>query len=204
MTQASLGSPVALHTLLTLSVAGVVDASFVTQTDGSENVYLVSSLAPPSGQNPGTPTAAQNAAALALVNNGRSRHVGRPYSVENPTATLYSVVMTAYYDATVTPDLAALQTAVGDALKAFVIASRRLGVSIARSNLEGAAKVEGVSYVSGAMYTDDITMSSPMALDLLDPTDDSIFYTCADEVNNVADLASGTNGEINLIWSALS
>ena len=203
LTQASLGSPVALRTLLTSSVDGAVDASFITQTDGSQKIYLVSSLAPPGGENPGIPTAAQNAAALALANNGRSRHVGRPYSVENPTATLYSVVMTVYYDAAATPDLAALQARVGDALKVFVVASRRLGASIARSNLEGAAKVEGVSYVSGAMYTDDITMASPVALGLLDPTDDSIFYTCTDEVNNVTDLSSGTNGEINLIWTAL-
>ena len=54
------------------------------------------------------------------------------------------------------------------------------------------------------MYTDDLSGGSPMALTLLDPTDDSIFYTCAAETNNVDDLASGANGQINLIWSALS
>ena len=135
LTQPSLGSPVALRDLLELSVEGVADVSFITQADGSQKVYLVSSLAPPSGQNPGIPTAAQNAAALALVNNGRSRHIGRPFAVESPTATLYAVVLTVYYDASATPDLAALQARVAGALESFVVASRRLGVSIALSNL---------------------------------------------------------------------
>ena len=202
LTAPSLGSPVALRSLLTLSVDGVADVSFITQNDGSQNVYLVSSLDPPTGELEGVPTAAQNAAALALMNNGRSRHIGRPFTVVTPTATRYSIVLTVHYDAAAVPDLPALQESVGDALEAFVIASRRLGVSVPLSGLYTAAMVEGVSYVSGAFYTADLN-SNPAAMVLLDPTDDSIFYSCAAAVNNVDDLASGTDGEINLIWSAL-
>ena len=203
LTEPSLGSPVALTDLLTHAVEGVVDVSFITQNDGSQNVYLVSALAPPMGQYPGFPTAAQNAAALALVNGGRSRHVGRPFRVVNPAAILYSVVLTVYYDPEATPDVAALQGRVNEALEAFVVSSRRLGQEIAQSNLYDAAKVNGVRYVAGAFYTEDITSGRPAPLELLDPANDSIFYTCADRVNAVGALSEGTNGEINIIWTAV-
>ena len=204
LTEASLGSPVALRDLLTLSVDGVADVSFVTQSDGSQNVYLVSELDPPSGENPGIPTTAQNAAALALMNNGRSRHVGRPFTVVGPTATLYSIVMTVYYYAGATPDVGALQTRLGESLEAFVVDSRRLGVALAQSNLYDAARVEGVSYVAGAFYTDSLQSGNPTPLELLDPADSSVFHTCAASVNTVAMLSAGADGEINLIWTALS
>ena len=201
--EASLGSPVALKALLTGSVAGVTDAAFITQPDGSQNVYLVSSLAPPSAMEQGTPTAEQNTAALALVNGGRARHVGRPFAVVTPTAMVYSIVMTVSYLALETPVLGDLQAAVATAIGEFVVASRKLGETVDLSNLYVAASVAGVDHVDGDFYTDDITMPNPSPLDELDPADASVFYTCAETANHVADLASGTNGQINLIWESL-
>ena len=201
--QASLGSPVALEDLLTGSVAGVTDVGFITQPDGSQNVYLVSSLAPPSGTEQGTPTPEQNAAALALVNGGRARHIGRPFAVVAPTATLYSIVLTVSYLSAQTPVLGDLQSAVATAIGGFVVASRKLGETVDLSNLYVAASVAGVDHVDGDFYTDDLTMSNPVPLEELDPADASVFYTCAETVNNVDDLASATTGQINLIWEAL-
>lgn len=203
LTAPSLGSPVALRDLVVLSIDGAADVSFVTQNDGSQQVSLVSSLAPPAGQLGGIPTAEQNAALLALLNNGRSHHIGRDFSVATPTALAYTPVLTVYYYASETPDFAALQTRLADSLEAFVVSARRLGVPITRFDLYVAAEVAGVTYVEGGFYTDDITSGRPTELEILTPANKSTFYSCEAQVNHVANLAAGTNGEINLIWTEI-
>ena len=204
--QASLGSPVALRSLLLLEVDGIVDATFIRQSNGSQNVYLVSGSAPPSGSLQGAATPEQGSAVETLLNAGDKAHSGTTFAVVAPTITGYSIVATVHYHPEVVPNTPVFRAAVALAAQEFVRGARQLGEPVALGNFHAATKLEGVAYVEGAFYTiPDLSVNNPVqADDVLSPADDTIFYSCDATVNVVAALAEGTAYEINLIYAAVT
>ena len=157
-------------------------------------------MAPETGSLEGVPNAALRAAVEAVLNRNDAKHVGDTWEAPAVTATAFGIYAEVRYDAEVNPDLGALQTAVSLAARNWVIASRRIGEGVTLFGFYKAlGAVAGVADVNGDFYTGALGTSPQEALAGVA----NEFHSCAATVNVVDAIADGTDGEINLTYTAL-
>ena len=139
----------------------VQDVGVVVASNGqSAAVYLLSDEA-----DNGTPTADLNTVVGDYLDTTDRSHLTDTYTVTNPTITDYAITVDVKYDEDVI-DAAVLQTLAEEALSAYALSRRRLGLSIRQDGIKAALKrIDGVEYTS---------ITAPNA-DLV-PADDSIAY----------------------------
>ena len=204
--QASLASDDAVERLA-LSVSGVAHYRYgrVNRTVGGVNTridqaYLVSSQAPEAGTLEGVPSAALRTAVEAVLNRSYAKHVGDTWEAPAVTATAFGVYAEVKYDAEVNPDLGALQTAVSLAARNWVVASRLIGEGVTLFGFYRAlGAVAGVANVNGDLYAGALGTSPQEELAGVA----NQFHSCLATVNVVPAIGDGTDGEINLTYTAL-
>ena len=204
--QASLASDDAVERLA-LSVDGVAHYAYgrVNRTVGGVNTridqaYTVSSQAPEASALEGVPSAALRAAVEAVLNRSDAKHVGDVFECPAVTANAFGIYAVVYYDAEANPDLVALQTAVSLAARNWVVASRRLGEKVSLFGFYKAlGAVAGVADVNGDFYTGALGTSPQEELAGVA----NQFHSCAATVNVVDAIGEGTDGQINLTYTAI-
>ena len=139
----------------------VQDVGVVVANNGqSAAVYLLSDEA-----DNGMPTADLNTVVGDYLDATDRSHLTDSYTVTAPTITDYAVTVDVKYDEDAI-DAAVLQTAAEEALAAYALSRRRLGLSIRQDGIKAALKrIDGVEYTE---------ITAPNA-DLV-PTNESIAY----------------------------
>ena len=192
---------------LVLGVAGVAAWGYgrVNRTVGGVNTridqaYIVSSNMPETGSLEGVPSAALRTAVEAVLNRSDAKHVGDTWEAPAVTANAFGIYAEVKYRAETNPDLGALQTAVSLAARNWVIASRLIGEGVTLFGLYTAlGAVAGVADVDGDFYTGALG-TSPLE-EIAGVANE--FHSCLATVNVVTAIADGTDGEINLTYTAL-
>ena len=204
--QASLASDDEVERLA-LSVDGVAHYAYgrVNRTVNGVNTridqaYIVSSYEPEVGSLEGVPSAALRTAVEAVLNRSDAKHVGDTWEAPTVTANAFGIYAEVKYRAEVNPDLSALQSAVSSAARNWVIASRLIGEGVTLFGFYRAlGTVAGVADVNGDFYTAALGTSPAEALAGVA----NQFHSCKATVNVVAAIGDGTDGEINLTYTAL-
>ena len=204
--ESSLASAPALGRLA-LNVAGVADVAFdkIVRDVGGTNTridqaYLASSLAPEGNALEGVPSDDLRTAVSTVLNANDAIHVGDVFECPAVTATAFGIYAVVYYDAEANPDLVALQTAVSLEARNWVVASRRLGEKVSLFGFYRAlGAVQGVADVNGDFYTGALGASPQEELAGVA----NQFHSCAATVNVVGAIGSGTQGQINITYTAI-
>ena len=202
----SLASAVALRRLV-LNFEGVADVGFgkvVRDMGGTmtriDQAYIVSSQVPETGSLEGVPSDGLRTAVSDALNAEDAIHVGDTFECPGVTATAFGIYAEVQYNAEETPDLAALQMSVTLAARNWVVASRRIGEGVTLfSFYKALAAVAGATDVKGGFYTGAFRSSPQEQLAGVA----NQFHSCAATVNVVDAIGNGTQGQINLKYTAV-
>ena len=198
--EASLGSLSALRELVLLQ-GGIQDVAFAETNTGDFNVYLVSSEPPPTGQPQGHPLAEQNAAISTLLNDGRRAHLGKTFTLVNPTITRYAIFATVYYRASDQPDFDRFKEEVAEGFRSFVRFERRFNRPVHLFNLYlHHENVVGLERIEAGLFETAPT-SGDGAQGLADSTSAvEHVFSCTDTVNEVTAQTDALGQIVNLLY----